>query len=111
MGEETTVLELDLAGDIGSWVGLNELIADLENGDSGVNVENLTTTEVVDSLEEGLKIRITEILSLNVGLNPDADGPKDIDGVLSLTNGVLCPGKWYLGVEVEFPGKGTAVGS
>lgn len=111
MGRGTTVLELDLASDIWSGVGLNELIADLENGDGRVNVENLTTTEVVDSLEEGLEIRITEIFSLNVGLNPDADGPKDIDGVLSLTNGVLCPGKGYLGVEVEFPGKSTAVGS
>lgn len=107
----TTILELDLASDIGSWVGFNEVITDLENGDGRVNVENLTTTEVVDSLEEGLEIRITEIFPLNVGLNPDADGPKDIDGVLSLTNGVLCPGKGYLSVEVEFPGKSATVGS
>jgi len=104
-------VEFDLSIDVGSRVGANEIVANLEKGDRGVNVEDLTTAQIIEGLEERSESCVAEIFSLSIGLNPDTDGSKDVDGVLSCANGFLGIRKGDLGVEVEFPRISTAIGS
>jgi len=76
-----------------------------------VDVENLTAWPRVDSLEERLELRISEILPFHIGLEPDADRAESVEGVLGFSNGFLSVRKRYLSVEAESTWVCTAVGS
>lgn len=105
------VLEFDFSSDPIGGVGLYELVADFENGESGVDVQDLTASPGVDSFKEGLEASMAEVFAFSVRLQPDTDSSEMVDSILSLLDGFSSVGQRNNGVEAESIWIRTAVGS
>lgn len=105
------ILELDISGGIGCWVGFDQFVAHFHIRGAWVDVENLLSTSAVHSSEECFKLGVSKIEAFMVGGKGESDSPEGVEGIIRLSDRFHCVWQRDNSIEAKFRGKGTTIGS
>ncbi len=92
-------VELDVASRVGGWVGFNQRAVQAQVRCRGMNVNYLIGAARVHGVEKGPEEAITEIATLEIGVERNTCGSERVERIHGLTDGVL--GIWQRDDSVE----------